>query len=324
MAEIRDGFVGKTVLVTGGSGLIGAALIEYLLGNPGVRVVGAGRSEAKFSRFSTHSNFKYLKYDATGEFESEDDADVIVHAASAASPDLYLTKPVETMLANIAGINEILKYAVGRQCKIVYVSSSEVYGNAEPRINGFVETDGGYVDLLNPRSSYPMGKRAAETLCASYCAEYGVDVSIVRPGHIYGPTATESDMRVSSLWPRQAAKGEDIEMKSEGTQVRSYTHSYDCATAILTVALHGRSGEVYNIANPSVVCSIRQLAEEVALAGGVKLISKCPTAKDLAAFNPMDNSRIDAAKLVGLGWKPIYDVHSGIMQTIREIKCRMR
>lgn len=306
-------------LVTGASGLIGRALVEFLL-ERGDNVIAAARKSDKFAAYEKHCGFRYLPYDATKSFNFDESVDVVVHAASPASPKLYTEKPVETMMSNIFGVDQILKYAMKHPCKVVFVSSSEVYGKATPRENGFLEEDSGYVDILTPRSSYPMGKRAAETLCSSYISEYGVDVSIVRPGHIYGPTASESDGRVSSLWPLMAARGEDIVMKSDGAQIRSYTYSKDCASAIVAVALRGKSGEAYNIANPNVACSIRELAETIATCAGVKLRVELPSGSEAAAFNPMNNSRLDASKLATLGWCAEYDIEHGISETIERIK----
>lgn len=308
-----------TWLVTGASGLIGRALVEFLL-ERGDLVIAAARSSAKLAPYEKLTRFRLLPYDATQPFGFDEQVDVVVHAASPASPSLFVGKPVETMMANIFGVDQILKYAVRRPCKVVYVSSSEVYGKAAPRTNGFKEEDAGPVEILNPRSSYPMGKRAAETLCASYALEYGVDVSIVRPGHIYGPTASESDGRVSSLWPRMAARGEDIVMKSDGAQVRSYTYSKDCASAIVAVALCGKSGEAYNIANPNVACSIRELAETIATVAGVSLRVELPTGADIAAFNPMNNSCLDSSKLEELGWHAEYDIKQGVKETMELVR----
>ena len=70
---------------------------------------------------------------------------------------------------------------------MVFISSSEVYGKHAGE-NPLEESEYGYIDLLNPRSSYSMGKRAAETMCISYAKDYNLHVTIARPGHIYGPT----------------------------------------------------------------------------------------------------------------------------------------
>ena len=139
--------------------------------------------------------------------------------------------------------------------RIVYISSSEVYGNKiieKPRqVNDYSG-----IDLLNPRNSYSISKCAAETLCASYYQQYGVNSSIIRPGHIYGPTLVENDNRISQEWCINAINNQNIIMKSEGKQVRSYCYCLDCASAILTVLIKGESVKAYNISNPDSIISI--------------------------------------------------------------------
>ena len=318
----------STVLITGASGLIGSALAEYLVsqrGNDGrpFKVYAAGRDvhalELKFD-----DRVKCVAYDALRPIDFDFDVDVAIHAASPASPDLFVRNPVETMWANVFGVRELLEYArLGRARKVVFVSSSEVYGRSTPRENGFREDDYGFVDELDVRSSYPMGKRAAETLCASYSNEYGVDVSIVRPGHIYGPTASPKDGRVSSAFAWAAARGEPIVLKSTGTSRRSYTHADDCASAIMTVAEKGLAGEAYNIANREGVCSIRQMAEIMADEGGVELRIDTPNSAETAVFNPMCNSCLDPSKLEALGWRGQTPYEEGFRRTVRALRASL-
>ena len=253
----------RTVIVTGAGGLIGRAVAEKFA-DDGWSVVVAGRDVTRL-RALFGERMKCVEYNAHEPVAFDFRADAIIHCASPASPERFMNEPVGTMWANIFGIRELLEYTrrVGAG-KVVYVSSSEVYGKAAPRETGFREEDYGFVDLLDVRSSYPMGKRAAETLCACYAKEYGIDVSIVRPGHIYGPTASPKDRRVSSAFAWAAARGEPIVMKSVGKSRRSYTHCMDCASAIMTIVEKGVSGEAYNVANRDGVCSIRCMAEIMA------------------------------------------------------------
>ena len=311
-------------LITGASGLIGASLVDAILKDGCNEVVAAGRCVEYLCRLF-NGRVRCCKYEAiTNNITFDEPTDVIIHAASPASPDRFVVEPVETMLANVIGIKNILEYAVAYDVKkVVYVSSSEVYGKATPRENGFLETDIGDVDILNVRSSYPMGKRAAETLCVCYAKEYGINVSIVRPGHIYGPTASQADRRVSSLFAWQAARGEDIVLKSAGTSRRSYTHCEDCARAILTVAEKGLPCEAYNIANRDGVCSIREMAEIMADEGGVNIHIEVPDARDKSLFNPMDNSCLDPAKLEALGWRGTIGYEEGFRRTVRSLRERI-
>ena len=314
------------ILITGASGLIGSALVESLMvqnqnktGNL-LKVYAAGRNVQTLKQ-KFGNKVDCVAYDALKPVDFSLDFDLIVHAASAASPELFVQNPVETIWANVYGVRELLEYAKsGHARKVVYVSSSEVYGKATPRETGFREEDYGFVDILDVRSSYPIGKRAAETLCISYAKEYGVDVSIVRPGHIYGPTASANDRRVSSAFAWAAARGEPIVLKSAGLSRRSYTYCSDCATAIMTVAEKGLAGEAYNIANRHGACSIRQMAEIMADAGGVELRMEAPSASESSAFNPMDNSCLDPTKIEALGWRGEVGYKEGFQQTVFAIK----
>lgn len=312
---------GKTVLVTGASGLIGTAVVEELLARD-ARVVATGRSVERLrERFGDREGVSFLQYDATKHNNFCFSVDYMIIAASPASPNLFVSRPVDVMLVNTLAVNELLEYAVGMKVsKIVYVSSSEVYGRLIPPETGFTEKHFGEIDISNPRSSYAEAKRAAELLCVSYAKQYGLDVSIVRPGHIYGPTSTVNDRRVSSLWPRMAARGEDIVMKSDGAQLRSYVHCRDCATAIVRVLECGEPAEAYNISNRNSVVTIRELADVICRVAGVRLRVEVPSERESAVFNPMLNSSLDASKLESLGWSAQYDIKAGIEDTLANMR----
>ena len=325
-----DSLAGKTVVVTGPTGLICSAVMDILINyneshSKPVRLVAAGRSDQRvrerFAQYSDRDYFSFLQYDATSAITCPGlHADYIIHGAGNADPDMIMKEPVETMTGNFMGLKNWFDFA-GKNgtTRILYISSSEVYGKKDDN-RPFREDEYGYIDLLSPRSSYPVAKRAAETLCASYSHEYGVDAVIVRPGHIYGPTASPRDSRVSSAWAYAVARGEDIVMKSTGSQIRSYCHCLDTATAILKVLLCGESVRAYNISNPESVISIKTMAEILAEAGNVALRQELPTDKERKGFNPMSNSSLDASGLLSLGWKGCFDAATGFGHTVRTIR----
>lgn len=327
--EFED-FAGRSILVTGAGGLICSALVDILIRydethqNP-IKILAAGRSQAKmkerFGEFFNREYFVFVPYDANENVLSiSQSANYIVHGASNASPNKIVKEPVETMLSNFTGLYALLQYAKQAETKrVLYVSSSEVYGKKNDT-TPYKETDYGFVDLLSPRNSYSVGKRAAETLCASYSAEYGIETVIVRPGHIYGPTASISDNRVSSAWAYAAANDENVVMKSDGAQIRSYCYCLDCASAILKVLLKGENTCAYNISNPDSVISIREMAEIVAKAGNVKLLFDLPSEEEKKGFNPMINSSLDSTKLQALGWRGIFDAPTGFEHTVNLMK----
>ena len=324
----------KTILITGATGLVCSPVVDLLMRyndthSAGIRILIAGRDPKKvmdrFGVISGNGSVRFVPFDAARQeqplFLS---CDYIIHGASNSSPDMIVREPVETMLSNILGLKTLLDCA--RRCgaaRLLYVSSSEVYGQKETS-KPYSEDQYGYIDLLNPRSSYSMGKRAAETLCASYEAEYGVKSVIVRPGHIYGPTASLTDRHVASVWACAAARGEDLVMKSDGAQIRSYCHCLDCASAILTVLLCGESGSAYNISNPDSVISIRQMAEYLSRAGGVRLEIQAPSQDEKKAFNPMMNSSLESGKLQALGWTCRFGAERGFTDTLAVLKAMLR
>lgn len=315
----------SNILITGGLGLICSAVVDvFVLYNleHGANIsiyVADINGEAFGERYGRYSCVTYIPYDATKPIDFDIDFDFIIHGAGLASPELYVSKPVETMLSNFNGVLNLLEYAKSHSVKkMLYISSSEVYGtkeNAEP----FEENRFGSVDINSIRSSYSEAKRASEMLCKSYSSEYGVYIVIVRPGHIYGPTASPRDKRISSEFSYLAAMGKELEMKSLGLQKRSYCYSLDCAAAIITALLNGDKGEAYNIGHNEIT-SIRQMAKILAAAGNVNLKINEPTEYDLKQFNPMDNSSLDNNKIKAIGYSDCFTVAEGLEHTVKIIK----
>lgn len=296
-------------------------MVDFLLSlDLGISVYAAGRDTEKlkhrFSHWAGCDDLYYVNYDARLPLPQELVFDYYIHGASPANPAAYGAQPVETMLANFQGMENILRHAKENGGKrVMYVSSSEVYGKKEGSCP-YHEQEYGFVDLLNPRACYPSSKRAAETLCAAYTQEYGVDTVIVRPGHVYGPTATAADNRASSQFPRDVLAGKDIVMKSAGTQLRSYCYVLDCVSAMAAVLLKGKSGSAYNISNRDSVVTIRQMAQAFADAAGRQLVFENATDAEQKSYNLMDNSALDATSLENLGWRGLFDLKNGVKATL--------
>ena len=320
---------GKSLLITGATGMICSAVAEILFylnkeQAANIHIILAGRNKERLQKrfycYEEGKDYTFFSYDATSSTPVSIKADYIIHGASNADPGKFADEPVETMLANIIGLQTLLKSATDNQTKrLLYISSSEVYGQKKEK-RPFKEDDYGFVDILNPRAAYPSSKRAAETLCSVYSAEYGLDTIIVRPGHIYGPTITDSDSRASAQFTRKAKAGEDIVMKSAGTQLRSYCYTMDCASAILTVLINGKGGEAYNSSNPNSVVTIREMAEALAKAGNVNIIFENPSDLEKKSYNLMDNSSLESMKLESLGWKAMFNIIDGTNRTLKYYK----
>lgn len=329
LPELQE-LAGKSVLITGCTGLICSAVVDLLIRwntkhEGKINLLAAGRNQKKIEeRFSlcySKGWFSFVHFDAADTDTIVDiSCDYIIHGASNASPNKIASEPVETMLSNTIGLKKLLDCAKKQGTRrLLLISSSEVYGKKESN-KPYKLDEYGYVDILNPRNSYSVSKRAAETLCASYATEYCVDSVIIRPGHIYGPTAVDTDNRVSSAWAFDVAHGKDIVMKSDGAQIRSYCYCLDCASAILKVLLKGESMHAYNVSNNDSIISIRNMAEILTRIAGVQLLMEVPTEAEKKAFNPMNNSSLDSEKLGELGWKGLFNAERGFSHTVKILK----
>ncbi len=316
---------GANILVTGATGLIGGCLVEALMMNPkrDYQVYASGRNEERarlrFKDFADDPSFHFVKYDVMQPLVCDVNFDYIIHAASNASPNFFAKSPVEVIKSNIDGVANLMDYGLSHGMKrFLYVSSGEVYGEGDGRV--FTEDYSGYVNCATPRACYPSSKRAAETLCVAYAAEYGAYVVIARPCHTYGPHFTEQDNRVYAQFIRNVLRGEDIVMKSTGEQFRSWCYVVDCVSALLYGLLKGESCQAYNIADAKSNITIRELAETIADFGGKKVIVDAPDADEKKGFNVVTKSVFSTEKLESLGWYPKTHIHEGLLYTIQELK----
>lgn len=316
---------GSSVLITGASGLIGSFVVDMLLeynrkSAGDISIYAAGRNTARLAeRFSAVKTDKlcFVEHDVNNKPEFDFSVDYIIHAASPAYPAAFVSDPVGTVLSNVLGAQYLLEYAKDHGAKrFLFVSSGEVYGQSDGSLSAFPEHYSGYVDPTQARSCYPASKRAAETLCVSYTQQYGLDTVIVRPCHTYGPNVTASDNRASVQFVNSAIAGEDIVMKSRGTQMRSYCYIADCASALLTVLLCGESAQAYNIANPDARVTIAGLAQTVAQVAGTRVVFSEPDETVKGQQTPITYAVLATDKLCSLGWRGKYSVEKGITNTI--------
>jgi nucleoside-diphosphate-sugar epimerase len=319
---------GCNILVTGATGLIGSCLIEVLMehSNKDYHVYASGRNEARamrrFSKYGKDPYFHFFQYDVTEPLKGEEQFHYIIHAASNASPNFFANMPVEVIKANIDGVANLIEYGMihGLQ-RLLFVSSGEVYGEGDGRI--FTEDYSGYVNCASVRACYPSSKRAAETLCVAYAHQYGVDVSIARLSHVFGPNFTEDDNRVYAQFIRNVLRGEDIVMKSTGEQFRSWCYVVDCVSAILHILLKGEKGQAYNVADNESNISIKELAETIAEIGHQKVVIDLPTETEKLGFNVVKKSIFSTQKLEGLGWHTIEgSIKNNLKKTIDELSTR--
>lgn len=312
-------FRGKTILVTGATGLIGSYLIDSLLYlnaelSLGARIIALCRErERAIARFG---DIEVIEQDVSAPLTFAERIDYVFHAAANAHPMAFSSDPVGTMRGNILGAWSLLEHLKTHGGRMIFLSTGEIYGENPDITDGFSETSFGRVDPIDPRSCYPESKRAAETLCASYARQFGVDVCVARLCYVYGASITEKNSRADAQFLRRALAREDIIMKSAGSQVRSYCYVADAVTALFTIALAGNSGEAYNIANDDSIASIREYAETLANAAGVSVVFEAPPDIERAGYSTVSRAVIKPNKLNALGWNAKFTLDSGLTRTL--------
>lgn len=311
----------KTVLITGASGMFGSYLVRTLImlneiKKLNISIIAHVRNINKLSR-DIKDNKKVTVYigDVCKPIIVGSQVDYIIHAASPAAPDIMKKYPIDTLSANTIGTYNTLKLAAANtNCTYMFVSSREVYGNPVSEKCIFSEENYGILDPFNPRACYSEGKRAAETYCATFKEEKGLDVKIVRPAYVYGPGMSLNDSRVQTCFLRNVMNNQNIVLNSDGSAIRSYIYIADVIAGMFYVLLNSDSS-VYNIADEECIVSIKQLAETVIEASekDLKLEFKI---SDNSGCSNLAYGVLGTAKIKTLGWKPKYDLILGFKRTI--------
>ena len=319
----------KSVMLSGATGLIGSFLIDLILeknNNDALNctIYALGRNEekakARFSKFADDPHFVFIPYDVKLPLVRDDidTVDYILHLASNTHPMLYSTDPIGTITTNIIGLQNLLDFAIEHHTtRFSFASSNEVYGENRGDVELFDEDYCGYINCNTLRAGYPESKRCGEALCQAYKVQKGLDVVVTRFTRSYGPTMIMSDTKAISQFIRKGIAGEDIVLKSEGTQYYSYTYMADAVSGLLWILLAGESGEAYNIAEEHSDIMLKDLAAIIAGIKGKKVVFELPDAVEAAGYSKATKARLNGQKLLKLGWKPKYDIKSGMERTIR-------
>jgi nucleoside-diphosphate-sugar epimerase len=326
-----DRFRGLAVLVTGANGFIPAYLVESLLHlnesrGLGLRVLAMvrdrGRAEARFAAYKGRPDLEVLVQDLGRPLEPIDGpVDVVIHAASQASPAYYDRDPVGTLGPNAIGTANLLELARARGSRgFLFLSGGEVYGRVDAAAGPVPEEAFGAVDSLAVRSCYAESKRMGETMCVAWHHQHGVPARIARLYHTYGPGMRLDDGRVYADFVADLLAGRDLVLKSDGSARRVFCYLSDAVRGLFTVLLQGDAGAAYNVANDEAEASIAELAERlVALFSekGLKVVRAQRAQGDRYLPSPLQRTWPSTAKARALGWRPVVGIEEGFLRTLR-------
>lgn len=315
---------GKTVLITGGAGFIGNYLVSILMHLNQTTLLKPARvvaidnfitgSKKSLLDLEVYRKFELVDHDVSLPFQFRGKVDYVIHAAGIASPIYYKKYPVEAIEVSTFGTKNFLE--LGRKKKIdsfLFFSTSEIYGDPDPRFIPTPETYRGNVSCIGPRSCYDESKRLGEALTMTYHQHFKVPVKIIRPFNVFGPGMKYNDFRVIPAFLMSAIKDKPLCVHGDGSQTRTFCYITDAIVGILKVLLSDKSGEVYNVGNDDNEIPMIKLAEGVTGLFNKKVqVDKIPYPASYPADEPLRRCP-DLTKIkTVLGYQPKVDLETGL------------
>ncbi|OBU42441.1 dTDP-glucose 4,6-dehydratase [Photobacterium damselae] len=325
------------ILVTGGAGFIGSAVVRHIINNTQDSVINldkltyAGNLES-LSDVENSDRYVFEQVDICDREEldrvfAQHQPDAVMHLAAESHVDRSIDGPAAFIETNIIGTYTMLEAArqywnqldeVRKSAfRFHHISTDEVYGDLEGTDDLFTETTS-----YSPSSPYSASKASSDHLVRAWLRTYGFPTMVTNCSNNYGPYHFPE--KLIPLMILNALEGKQLPVYGNGMQIRDWLYVEDHASALYTVVTQGEIGETYNIgghnekANIEVVKTICSLLEE--------LVPNKPQGieqyQDLITYvtdRPGHDVRyaIDATKIAAeLGWKPAETFESGIRKTV--------
>jgi UDP-glucuronate decarboxylase len=217
-------------------------------------------------------NLEWIHGDAAIASQLPEKFDYILHAAGIASPQHYRANPLLTIDVTINVTRALLEKAKNDNSRMVFFSSSEIYGDPSPENVPTNEDYRGNVSSRGPRACYDESKRLGETLCWVYQTYFGTHVSVVRPFNVYGPGMMPTDYRVLPNFAASISRGEKLSVYGTGKQTRTFCYITDAITGFLKVLVEAKEPDVFNVGNPSPEINMLDLVSEISKVTGNNLL----------------------------------------------------
>jgi nucleoside-diphosphate-sugar epimerase len=307
---------GKRVLITGGTGFIGSAVAQRLVGNNELLLLDlqTEKTPAHFTDLLEQDGVSVMQGDIRDldtVRRACEGVDVVIHTAAVVGVHKVLGQPRLTIETNFTGTQNLLHAVreLDSLDRFVFLSTSEVFGGASFRADEAHHASIGTVQ--EARWSYSIAKLASEHLCYAYYREFDLPLVILRPFNVFGPRRTGDHAMLRFVL--QSLRDEQIEVHGDGAQVRAWCYIDDFVDALIVTLDHPAAvGEDFNIGNPRNTLTIYDLAQRV-----IRLTES----KSTIQFRDIDYSDIDirvpktkkARDL--LGYEPKWEIDAAIKAT---------
>jgi len=322
----------KTILITGANGYVPSYFVYSILKrndlyNSNIRVIALCRDETRalqrFQEYLSRKDFDLHIQDVCEPIQIDSSIHFFIHAASPSGSYSRHEKPADTYKTNVIGCLNLLELSRKNPVEgFLLISSVDVYGRVFDA-ERLTEIDYGYLDPLNPSNAYSMGKRASETLCAVYQAQYRIPITIVRPSQILGPGISLNDGRLHIDFISRLLSSNKIVLKGDGSPKRSFIYITDAISGMLSVLLKGSSGEAYNVCNEQGEASVLGFAEIMLSVVNREKKANFPVEFDITqrelpeVKNTVPCVLNDSGKLRKLGWQPQVSLESAVYRILK-------
>lgn len=306
----------NTVLVTGGAGFIGSNLTRDLL-HKGHKVICIDNlitsDGSNLNAFSNEKRFTFIEHDIAIPFSKRlqkklSSVTHIYHLACPTGVPNIAILGKEMLLTCTLGTMHVLELAKANNARLLFSSSSEVYG--EPLVFPQSESYTGNVDPLGPRSPYEEGKRLSESLIHFGVEKEGITAVMVRIFNTYGPGMSRNDTRVIPYFFTCIKKHAPLNIHGDGTQTRTFCYVDDLVHGLELVMEKGEKGEVYNLGSESPLSIVTLASYIQSLTGTFEKIRFVRRPK-----HDHTHRLPDLKKIKHLGWHETVDIVEGLERT---------
>jgi len=324
---------GTTFLLTGASGFLGSFLLDVMAAlNQEVftkpcKVIALDNFKSglpeRIEHLNSRRDIEFIQHDIRCSFAPASKIDWIIHGASIASPTFYRQFPLDTIDVNVGGTRHMLDLCREGARSMLYLSTSEIYGDPAPEFVPTPETYWGNVSCTGPRACYDESKRMGETLCATYFRLHKIPIKVARPFNVYGPGQRLDDGRIIPDLMQAALKREKIVLYGDGKATRSFCYASDAVKSLLLLLVSEHDGEAFNIGNDEEEVPIAIVAEIVSELGGppaLPITQQVSSDADYLKDNPQ-RRKPDLTKLRAMtSYIPEVSLKAGLARTLESYR----